>query len=154
MARLNCDYLVTIEWMRYSSHWIPNRIVFVNPYDNSQVAIRPSLDSLQSFTYQDVVQNLKCTDSLYNEDDDWKRNDIIRVPVLEFEDFLNFNLLKDYLQKDDQGWDLMIGATDRATYMYLDRFLPNVVQYVERATFRYISDGNVKILDNRSLASR
>ncbi|GFU51559.1 hypothetical protein TNCV_81931 [Trichonephila clavipes] len=98
MARPNCDYLVMIEWMRYSSQWIPNRILFVNPYDNSQVEIRPSLDSLQSFKYQDVVQNLKCIDSLYNEDDDWKRN-AIRVPVLEFEDFLKFNLLKDHLKR-------------------------------------------------------
>ncbi|GFY44438.1 uncharacterized protein TNIN_415951 [Trichonephila inaurata madagascariensis] len=67
----NCDYLVPIERMRYQSQWIPNRILFVNPYNNSQVEIRSSLDSLQSFTYQDV-QNLKCTYS-ETKDDVWEK---------------------------------------------------------------------------------
>ncbi|GFY76454.1 hypothetical protein TNIN_434581 [Trichonephila inaurata madagascariensis] len=145
MTRLNCDYLVAIQWMRYQSRWIPNRILFVNPYDNRRVEIRPSLDSLQSFTYHDVVQNLKSIEPLY-EDNDWNGNDTIRVPVLDFEDFLKFHLVKDYLQKEDRGWDFVIGAMDQATYMYLDQVLPNVVHYfAEKQPFDTLLNETVKL---------
>ncbi|GFY54956.1 hypothetical protein TNIN_259341 [Trichonephila inaurata madagascariensis] len=58
----------------------------------------PSLDSLQSFTYQDVVQNLKSIEPLY-EDNDWNGNDTIRVPVLDFKDFFKVSFSKRLLAK-------------------------------------------------------
>ncbi|GFS60349.1 hypothetical protein TNCV_2827941 [Trichonephila clavipes] len=91
-ARPNCDYLVSIEWMRYQRQWVPYRIC------NSH--------------------------SFMEEDESWDRNDIVRVPQEELEQFIKFHLLKDYLERENHGWDLVIAATDLAIYMYLDRIIP------------------------------
>ncbi|GFT36829.1 uncharacterized protein TNCV_174441 [Trichonephila clavipes] len=102
---------------------------FASPFDNRQVEIRPSLENLQSFSYQDIVKNLKHSHSLL-EDENWDHNDIVRVPHDELEQFITVHLVKDYLERENHGWDLVIGATDLATYMYLDRIIPEVMQYV------------------------
>ncbi|GFX92061.1 uncharacterized protein TNCV_471701 [Trichonephila clavipes] len=103
---------------------------FPSPFDNIQVEIRPSLDSLQSFSYQDYVKNLKHSHSLLEEDENWDHSDIVRVPHDELEQFIKVHLVKDYLERENHGWYLVIGATDLATYMYLDRIIPEVMQYV------------------------
>ncbi|GFS60339.1 hypothetical protein TNCV_2827861 [Trichonephila clavipes] len=51
------------------------------------------------------------------EDESWDRNDIVRVPQEELEQFIKFHLLKDYLERENHGWDLVIAATDLAIYM-------------------------------------
>ncbi|GFW46579.1 hypothetical protein TNCV_1936491 [Trichonephila clavipes] len=65
----NCDYLVSIEWMRYQSQCVPYRIFFASPFDNKQVEIHPTLESLHSFTYQDIVKNLKYYPSFLEDND-------------------------------------------------------------------------------------
>ncbi|GFT38386.1 uncharacterized protein TNCV_3064401 [Trichonephila clavipes] len=110
--------------MRYQRQWVPYRIFFASPYDNRQVEIRHSLESLQSFSYEDIVKNLKHSHSFMEEDKSWDRNDIVRVPQEELEQFIKFHLLKDYLKLENHGWDLVIGSTDLATYMYLYRIIP------------------------------
>ncbi|GFU49260.1 uncharacterized protein TNCV_2610201 [Trichonephila clavipes] len=129
-ARHNCDYLVSIEWMRYQRQWVPYRIFFASPFDNKQVEIRPSLDSLQAFSYQDIIKNLKHSHSLLEEDENWDHSDIVRVPHDELEHFIKAHLVKDYLERENHGWNLVIGAADLATYMYLNRIIPEVMQYV------------------------
>ncbi|GFS58306.1 hypothetical protein TNCV_2474851 [Trichonephila clavipes] len=79
-TRPNCDYLVSIEWMRYQGQWVPSRIFFASTYDNRQVEIRPSLESLQSFSYEDILKNLKYSHFFMEEDESWDHNDIVRVP--------------------------------------------------------------------------
>ncbi|GFV49969.1 hypothetical protein TNCV_1392501 [Trichonephila clavipes] len=64
------------------------------------------------------------------EDENWDHNDIVRVPHDELEHFIKAHLVKDYLERENHGWDVVIGATDQATYMYLDRIIPEVMQYV------------------------
>ncbi|GFW21707.1 hypothetical protein TNCV_252191 [Trichonephila clavipes] len=91
--------------MRYQSQWVPYRIFFASPFDNKQVEIRPTLESLHSFTYQDIVKNLKYYPSFLEDNDE-------------------------YLERDNHGWTLMIGATDFATYMYLDHIIPEVMHYI------------------------
>ncbi|GFW00121.1 uncharacterized protein TNCV_3569081 [Trichonephila clavipes] len=103
---------------------------FASPFDNRQVEIRPSLDSLQSFSYQDIIKNLKHSHSLLEEDENWDHSDIVRVPHDELEQFIKVHLVKDYLERENHSWDLVIGATDLATYMYLDQIIPEVMQYV------------------------
>ncbi|GFX40543.1 uncharacterized protein TNCV_2373271 [Trichonephila clavipes] len=127
-TRPNCDYLVSIEWMRYQRQWVPYRIFFASPFDNRQVEIRPSLESLQSFSYQDIVKNLKHSHSLLEEDEKWDH--IVRVPQEELEHFIKVHLVKDYLKRENHGWDVVIGASDMATYMYLEPIIPEVMQYV------------------------
>ncbi|GFV95584.1 uncharacterized protein TNCV_4575851 [Trichonephila clavipes] len=104
--------------MRYQRQWVPYRIFFASPFDNRQVEIRPSLESLQSFSYQNIVKNLKYSHSLLEEDENWDHSDIVRVPHDELEQFIKVHLVKDYLERENHGWDLVIGATDLATYMY------------------------------------
>ncbi|GFX23058.1 hypothetical protein TNCV_360721 [Trichonephila clavipes] len=123
----NCDYLVSIEWMRYQSQWVPYRIFFASPFDNKQVEIRPTLESLHSFTYQDIVKNLKYYPSFLEDNDGWDRSDIVRVAQEELQHFLKYHLLKEYLERDNHGWTLVIGATDFPTYMYLDHIIPDVM---------------------------
>ncbi|GFS47548.1 hypothetical protein TNCV_4219931 [Trichonephila clavipes] len=126
----NCDYLVSIEWMRYQSQWVPYRIFFASPFDNKQVEIRPTLESLHSFTYQDIVKNLKYYPSFLEDNDGWDRSDIVRVAQEELQHFLKHHLLKEYLERDNHGWTLMIGATDFPTYMYLNHIIPEVMHYI------------------------
>ncbi|GFW72663.1 hypothetical protein TNCV_3798911 [Trichonephila clavipes] len=116
-ARPNCNYLVSIEWMRYQRQWVPYRIFFASPFDNRQVDILPSLESLQSSSYQDIVKNWKHSRSLMEEGESWDHNDIVRVPHEELEQFIKVHLLKDYLERENHGWDLVIGATDLATFV-------------------------------------
>ncbi|GFX07970.1 uncharacterized protein TNCV_1236511 [Trichonephila clavipes] len=98
-TRPNCDYLVSIEWMRYQRQWVPYWIFFASPFDNRQVKIFPNLDSLQSFSYQDIVKNLKHSHSLLEEDENWDHSDIVRVPHDELEQFIKVHLVKDYLER-------------------------------------------------------
>ncbi|GFY11861.1 hypothetical protein TNCV_4973611 [Trichonephila clavipes] len=79
-TRPNCDYLVSIEWMRYQRQWVHYCIFSASPSDNRPVEIRPSLESLQFFSYQDIVKNLKHSHSLMEEDESWYHNDIVQVP--------------------------------------------------------------------------
>ncbi|GFV08710.1 hypothetical protein TNCV_4055941 [Trichonephila clavipes] len=60
------------------------------------------------------------------------------APCDELEQFIKVHLVKDNLERENLGWDLVIGATDMATYMYLDGIIPEVMQYVgeERALGR------------------
>ncbi|GFV62643.1 uncharacterized protein TNCV_2528681 [Trichonephila clavipes] len=127
-TRPNCDYIVSIEWMRYQRQWVPYRIFFASPFDNRQVEIRPSLESLQSFSYQDIVKNLKHSHSFMKMDENWDH--IVQVPQKELEEFITVHLLKGYLERENHGWDLVIGASDTATYMYLEPIIPEVMQYV------------------------
>ncbi|GFT76342.1 hypothetical protein TNCV_564921 [Trichonephila clavipes] len=99
----NCDYFVSIEWMRYQSQWVPYRIFFASPFDNKQVEIH---------------------------NDGWDRSDIVRVAQEELQHFLKHHLLKEYLERDNHGWTLVIGATDFPTYMYLDHIIPEVMHYI------------------------
>ncbi|GFU24917.1 uncharacterized protein TNCV_339801 [Trichonephila clavipes] len=92
-ARPNSNYLVSIEWMRYQRQWVPYRIFFASPFDNTQVEIRCSLESMQSFSYQDIVKNLKHSHSLMEKDESWDHNDIVQVPQEELEQFIKFHLL-------------------------------------------------------------
>ncbi|GFU74773.1 hypothetical protein TNCV_2431631 [Trichonephila clavipes] len=126
-TRPNCDYLVSIEWLRYQKQWVPSSIFFASPYDNSQVEILPSLESLQSFSYEDILKNLKHSHSFMEEDESWDHNDIVRVSQEELEQFIKFHLLKDYLERENHGWYLVIGSTDLATYMNLDRIIPKTI---------------------------
>ncbi|GFX70880.1 hypothetical protein TNCV_1688631 [Trichonephila clavipes] len=119
-----------IEWMRCQRQWVPYRIFFASPFDNRQVEIRPSLESLQSFYYQDIVKNLKSSHSFMKMDENWDHNDIVQVPQKELEEFIKVHLLKSYLERENHGWDLVIGASDMATYMYLDPIISEVMQYV------------------------
>ncbi|GFX70887.1 hypothetical protein TNCV_1688701 [Trichonephila clavipes] len=102
----------------------------VHPFDNKQVEIRPTLESLHSFTYQDIVKNLKYYPSLLEDSDGWDRSDIVRVAQEELQHFLKYHLLKEYLERDNHGWTLVIGATDFPTYMYLDHIIPEVMHYI------------------------
>ncbi|GFS47229.1 hypothetical protein TNCV_2053761 [Trichonephila clavipes] len=94
-TRPNCDYIVSIEWMRYQRQWVPCRIFFASPFDNRQVEIRPSLESLQSFSYQDIVKNLKHSHSFMKMDEHWYH--ILQVPQKELEEFIKVHLLKGYV---------------------------------------------------------
>ncbi|GFX92049.1 hypothetical protein TNCV_5005131 [Trichonephila clavipes] len=47
-TRPNCDYLVSIEWMRYQRQWVPYRIFFASPFDNRQVEIRPNVERVSN----------------------------------------------------------------------------------------------------------
>ncbi|GFW26064.1 hypothetical protein TNCV_3317341 [Trichonephila clavipes] len=96
----NCDYLVSIEWMRYQSQWVPYRIFFASPFDNKQVEIRPTLESLHSLTYQNIVKNLKYYPSFLEDNDRWDHNDIVRVAQEELQHFLKYHLLKEHLERD------------------------------------------------------
>ncbi|GFV98905.1 hypothetical protein TNCV_200501 [Trichonephila clavipes] len=127
-ARPNCNYIVSIEWMRYQRQWGPYRIVLASPFDNRQVEIRPSLESLQSFSYQDIVKNLKHSHSFMKIDENWDH--IVQVPQKGLEEFIKVHLLKGYLERENHRWDLVIGASDMATYMYLEPIIPEVMQYV------------------------
>ncbi|PRD19453.1 UNVERIFIED_CONTAM: hypothetical protein NCL1_57291 [Trichonephila clavipes] len=53
---------------------------FASPFDNRQVEIRSSLESLQSFSYHHIVKNLQHSHSLLEEDENWDHSDIVRVP--------------------------------------------------------------------------
>ncbi|GFU11641.1 hypothetical protein TNCV_5024761 [Trichonephila clavipes] len=69
----------------------------LNPFDNRQVEIRPSLESLQSFSYQDIgKKNLKHSHSLMEEDESLDRNDIVRVLQEELKQIIQFHLVRDY----------------------------------------------------------
>ncbi|GFT41592.1 hypothetical protein TNCV_944491 [Trichonephila clavipes] len=114
--------------MRYQRQWVPYRIFFASLFDNRQVEIRPSLESLQSFSYQDIVKNLKHSHSFMKMDENWDH--IVQVPQKELEEFIKVYLLKSYLERENHGWDLVIGASDMATYMYLEPFILEVMQYV------------------------
>ncbi|GFY46775.1 hypothetical protein TNIN_297361 [Trichonephila inaurata madagascariensis] len=129
-ATPNCDYLVSIKWMRFQSQWVPYRIFFASSFDNKQVEIHPTLESLQWFTYQDIVKNLKHSSSLFEDNDGWDRSDIVRVAQEELQHFLKCYLLKEYLERDNHGWALVIGATDLPTYMHLDHIIPEVMHYI------------------------
>ncbi|GFV80560.1 ATP-dependent DNA helicase [Trichonephila clavipes] len=48
-ARPNCDYIVSIEWMRYQRQWVPFRIFFASLFDTRLVEIRPSLKACNPF---------------------------------------------------------------------------------------------------------
>ncbi|GFW24892.1 hypothetical protein TNCV_3846261 [Trichonephila clavipes] len=54
------------------------------------------------------------------EDESLDRNDIVRVLQEELKQIIQFHLVRDYLERENQGWDLVIGATNLATCMYLD----------------------------------
>ncbi|GFW10118.1 hypothetical protein TNCV_2569021 [Trichonephila clavipes] len=52
------------------------------------------------------------------------------MPQKELEEFIMVHMLKGYLERENHGWDLVIGASDMATYMYLEPIIPEVMQYV------------------------
>ncbi|GFR17957.1 hypothetical protein TNCT_543781 [Trichonephila clavata] len=126
MAKFNYDFFVSIDWMRYRSEWVPHRLLFADPYTYKTVDIRPDLGSLRYFTYQDVQVNLKYVPSLFRQED-WISPNVVRVPV---EEFLKSRLVKEHLPFNENLWDLTIGTKDLATYMYLDRFIPDVLSYI------------------------
>ncbi|GFY60204.1 hypothetical protein TNIN_385901 [Trichonephila inaurata madagascariensis] len=101
-------------------------------FDNKQVEVRPSLESLQFFSYKNIVKNLKHSHSLMEEDESWDHKDILRVSQEELKQFIKFHMGKNYLERENHGWDLVIGATDLATYVYIDRIIPEVMQYLEK----------------------
>ncbi|GFX65835.1 hypothetical protein TNCV_2043681 [Trichonephila clavipes] len=76
------------------------------------------------------------------EEEIWNHNDIVRLPQEEFEQFIKFHLLKDYLERENHGLDLVIGSTDLATYMYLDRLNPKALTIgnAHQADMRKITD--------------
>ncbi|GFT95106.1 hypothetical protein NPIL_166641 [Nephila pilipes] len=101
---MNCNFLASIDWMRYQDEWIPRCLVMVNTYSGEQ---------LQG------------------------RSEIVWVPENEYEAYFAGPFCKEYLEKqEEQGWEVVIGATDLATFMYLDRLLPRVVEYVGPETQR------------------
>ncbi|GFV82896.1 hypothetical protein TNCV_1179111 [Trichonephila clavipes] len=61
-----------------SGQWVPYHILFASTYDNRQAEIRTSLESLQSFSYEDILKNLKHSHSFMEEDESCDRNDIVR----------------------------------------------------------------------------
>ncbi|GFS95438.1 hypothetical protein TNCV_409991 [Trichonephila clavipes] len=63
-------------------------------------------------------------------DENWDHNDIVQVPPKKLEEFIKVHLLKGYLERKNHGWDLVIGASDMATNMYLELIIPEVMQYV------------------------
>ncbi|GFV24423.1 hypothetical protein TNCV_5024481 [Trichonephila clavipes] len=64
------------------------------------------------------------------KEENWDHNGIVQVPQKELEEFIKVHLLKGYLELENHGWDLVIRASDMATYMYLERIIPEVMQYV------------------------
>ncbi|GFS31559.1 uncharacterized protein NPIL_30921 [Nephila pilipes] len=134
---MNCNFLASIDWMRYQDEWIPRCLVMVNTYSGEQLEVRPQPESLQCFSFRDVVRNLKWSPYSFNEEDGYGRSEIVWVPENEFEAYLAGPFCKEYLEKqEEQGWEVVIGATDLATFMYLDRLLPRVVEYVGPETQR------------------
>ncbi|GFY54955.1 hypothetical protein TNIN_259331 [Trichonephila inaurata madagascariensis] len=115
--------------MRYSSQWIPCRILFVNPYTRREVKVRPSLNSLQYFTHQDIEKNLKHSPSIMVPADEAFSENTVWVPQDDMETFLMCGLLKNYLKLDGLK-NIVIGALDAATYIYLHKRIPDLMQYV------------------------
>ncbi|GFW90544.1 hypothetical protein TNCV_565821 [Trichonephila clavipes] len=107
-ARPNCDYLVSIEWMRYQRQWVPYRIFFARQCEKSEAFPFPPGRGRK------LGSKRHCASA----------------PCEELEQFIKVHLVKDYLERENHGWDLVIGATDLATYMYLDQIIPEVMQYV------------------------
>ncbi|GFU12346.1 hypothetical protein TNCV_723261 [Trichonephila clavipes] len=71
---------------------------------------------------------MEITNSEYN--DGWDHSDIVRVAQEALQHFLKYHLLKEYLERDNHGWTLVIRATDFPTYMYLDHIIPEVMHYI------------------------
>ncbi|GFU12501.1 transposable element Tc1 transposase [Trichonephila clavipes] len=83
--------------------------------------------------------------------DGWDHSDIVRVAQEELQHFLKYNLLKEYLERDNHGWTLVIGATDFPTYMYLDHIIPEHLLPSHRPYPKAIQ--NIRLVDIKGFFS-
>lgn len=98
--------------MWYDGKWIPNTLVFSSTYDSHELyTICPKPESLTSFTYQDIQNNLLLPyEAFVPIHADYY------VPVDELSTFV-----RGYLNKGES-----VATLDMMTYMYLLPILPEV----------------------------
>lgn len=117
------DYIASIQFMWYQQECIPRQVVLAGIYDSSDVySVQPCVNSLKGFSYTDVLKNL---DIPYNPWDPIPEvGTTIHVPINELASFLG-NEFYETLLKSDSGWDVHIGTLDMASFLYLQRLLPD-----------------------------
>lgn len=123
------NYIAQSEWIWYKGGYLPHRIVFISTYNPSEtLVVLPTEESLNEFTYADVLKNLN-TFPLKVFQEHRVEGKEFRVPINEINKYLSGFFYEKVLKEQD-GWDVLIGTDDMATFIYLEPLLPEKVFFM------------------------